>query len=112
MDRHGTLLGIHTSTQHRGRTEDNADIPTVHSIYHRFLCLLVFTFLNEAYLVGRDMIVFYQFSLDFRIDIEVSTGLVSTQVRENKMRSLLCIVLSVIVIEHLDTVTCLVVDMI
>lgn len=44
------LLNIH-STQHRGRTEDNADIPTVHSIYHRLLCLLL-TLLNKAYLIG------------------------------------------------------------
>ena len=71
MDRHGTLLGIHTSTQHRGRTEDNANVTTVHGIYHRFLCLLVLALLNEAYLVGRDMIVLYQLALDFRIDIEV-----------------------------------------
>ena len=60
MDRNGTLLSIHTSTQHRGRTEDNADIPTVHSIYHRLLCLLVLALLNEAYFIGWDMIVLYQ----------------------------------------------------
>ena len=78
MDRHGTLLGIHTSTQHRGRTKDNANVTTVYGIYHRFLCLLVLALLNEAYLIGRDMIVFYQLTLDFRIDIEVSTGLIST----------------------------------
>ena len=77
MDRNGTLLGIYTSTQHRGRTEDNANVTTVHSIYHRFLGLLVLAFLNKAYLVGRDMKVFYQFTLDFRIDIPFA-GLVST----------------------------------
>ena len=66
----------------------------------------------RIYLVCRDMVVLYQFSLDFRIDIEVSTGLVSTQVRENELRPFLCIILLVIVIEHLGTVTCLVVDMV
>ena len=78
MDRNGTLLGIYTSTQHRGRTEDNADIPTVHRIYHRLLCLLILALLNKAYFVGRNMVVLHQFALDFRIDIKVSTGLIST----------------------------------
>ena len=112
MDSHSSLLGIDSSSQHRGRTEDNANVTTIHRIYHRFLCFLVLALLNKTYLVCRDMVVLYQFSLDFRINIEVSTGLVSTQVRENELRPFLCIILLVIVIEHLGTVTCLVVDMV
>ena len=80
MDRYCPLLGIHTCAQHGRRTEDNANITTVHRIYHCLLCFLVLALLNEAYLIRWNMIVFYQLSLDFRIDIEVSTRLVSTQV--------------------------------
>ena len=77
MNRYGTLLGIYTRTQHGSRTKDDADVSTVHGIDHRFLGFLVLTLLNEAYLVCRDMVVLHQLSLDFRLDIEVSTGLVS-----------------------------------
>ena len=58
------------------------------------------------------MVVLYQFSLDFRIDIEVSAGLVSPQIRENELRPFLCIVLLIIVIQEFRTMACLVVDMV
>ena len=59
MDGYGTLLCIHTCSQHRGRTEDNANVTTIHGIYHRLLGFLVLTLLNEAYLVGWYMVVLH-----------------------------------------------------
>ena len=112
MDRYCPLLCVHTCAQPGGRTEDNTNVTTVHRIHHCLLRLLIFTFLNEAYFIGWNMIILYQLSLDFRIDIEVSTGLISAQVRENELRTFLCVELSVIVIEHLGTMACLVVNMI
>ena len=112
MDRDCPLLCVHTCAQHGSRTEDDTDVASVHGIHHRFLGFLILAFLNEAYFIGWNMIILYQLSLDFRIDVEVSAGLVSTQVRENKLCTFLCIVLSIIVIEHLGTVACLVVYMV
>ena len=59
MDSHDTLLCVYTCSQHRSRAENNTDITTAHRIHHCFLCLLIFTFLNETFLVGRNMTVFY-----------------------------------------------------
>ena len=99
MHRHRTLLGVDTRSKHRSRTENDADVSTIHRFYHRFFGFLVLALLNKAYLVRRDMIIFYQFTLHLRIDIKVSAGLVSTQVREHKLRTLLCIILLIVVIK-------------
>ena len=69
MDSHSTLLGIDTRSQHRGRTEDDADVATVHGIHHCFFCLLVLAFLNEAYFMRWDVIVFYQLTFDFAVNV-------------------------------------------
>ena len=46
------------------------------------------------------------------MNITESIRLSFESLKSNKLRSFLCIVLLIIVIEHLGTVTCLVVDMI
>src|SRR3712207_9554232 len=89
MNCHGTLLGIDSCSQHRGRAEDDTDVPTVHGIHHRLLCLLVLALLNKAYLVGRDMVVLHQLTLYLRIHIPFSRS-EERRVGKYELRSFLC----------------------
>ena len=56
----------------------------------------------------RNTIILNQLALDFGIDIPLS-GLVCAEVTENELRAALCVILAVVVSNHLGTVACLVV---
>ena len=48
MNRYDALLGVHARAEHRRRAEDDTNVTTVHSFYHRLLGFLILAFLDEA----------------------------------------------------------------
>ena len=111
MYSHSSLLGIDTRAQHRCGAEDDTYIAPIHRFHYRFLRFLILALLNEAYLVRWDVILLYQLTLNLRINIPLAR-LVSTQVAEDKLCSLLFVILLIVVIEELGTVAGFVVYMV
>ena len=111
MHRHGTLLGVHTRAEHGGGAEEHAYPPVVHRIDDRFLAFLVLELLYKTYLMGRDAVVLHELALDFAVNAPLP-GLIGAQIRENELRSLLCIVSLVILGNHPGAVGRLVVGMV
>ena len=111
MHRHGTLLGVHTRTEHGRGTEEHAHPSVVHRLDDCFLALFILELLYKTYLMGRDAVVLHELALDFRINAPLS-GLIGAQVGENELRTLLCIVPLVIFGNHPGAVGCLVVGMV
>ena len=107
MDCHSTLLGIDTRTKGRGRAEEYADGTFVHLFDDLLALLLVLRLLNEANLLGRDVIVTNELILDLLEDIPL-TGLIGREVTEDELCSLLLVVFLVIVCHQTRTVTGLV----
>ena len=95
MDGNGTFLGVHARAEHTRRAEQYADCPIVHSRDERLSCPVGLNFLNEAYLLSGNAVVFHQFAFDFAVGIPF-TGLISAEVAEHKLRSFLLIELAVV----------------
>ena len=112
MDSHTPFLCVHTRSEHTCRAEQHTHRTFVHGGYHRFACLLVLAFLNEADFRSGYAVILRQLTLDFGIDIPSVTRLIGSQIREDELRSLLCIVLVVVFRYHLGTMACLVVGMV
>ena len=108
MDGHAPFLRIDTRAQHLGGTEQHADAPLVHRLNHRLALLLGLRFLNEAYLVFGDAVVFDQLALDFTVRVPL-VGLVSAQVAEHELCPLVFGIAVVILRNHVGAMGCLVV---
>ena len=107
MDCHGTLLGIDTRTKGRGGTEEHTDSAFVHGLDDLLALLLVLRLLNEANLLGWDVIVTNELILDLLEDIPL-TRLIGREVTEDELCSLLLVVFLVIVCHQTRTVAGLV----
>ncbi len=103
MDANRSLLGIYTCSEHTRRTEQDSYIAAIHSLNDCLSATLTLTLLNEAYLVSRNTIIFYQLALDFGIDIPLA-GLVCPEVTENKLCAFLCVIFTVVFGNHFGTV--------
>ena len=108
MDGHASFLRIDTRAQHFGGAEQHTDAPLVHRLNHRLALLLGLGFLNEAYLVFGDAVVFDQFALDFAVRVPL-VRLVRTQVAEHELRALMFGISVVILRNHVGAVGRLVV---
>ena len=111
MHRHGTLLGIHTRTEHGRGSEEHTHPPIIHRLDDCFLALFILELLYKTYLMGRDAVVLHELALDFAVNAPLP-GLIGAQIRENELRSLLCIVSLVILGNHPGAVGRLVVGMV
>ena len=98
MDGHGPFLGIYTRTKGRGGAEQDADGSLIHGFYELLALLLVLRLLNETDLFGRDAVVVDQLVLDLLEDVPLA-GLVGREVTEDKLRTLLVVIL-LIVLRH------------
>ena len=111
MHRHGTLLGVHPRTEHGGGAEEHAHPSVVHRLDDCFLALFVLELLYKTYLMGRDAVILHELALDFAVNAPLP-GLIGAQIRENELRSLLCIVSLVILGNHPGAVGRFVVGMV
>ena len=82
-----------------GQQGFQTDAPLVHRLNHRLALLLGLGFLNEAYLVFGDAVVFHQLALDFAVRIPL-VGLVRAQVAEHELRALVLGIAVVILRNH------------
>ena len=76
----------------------HADVPLVHRLNHR-LALLGLGFLNEAYLVFGDAVVFHQLALDFAVRVPL-VRLVRAEVAEHELRPFMFGIAVVILRNH------------
>ena len=111
MNRYRPLLGVHAHAEHRRRTKDDADVTAVHGLHHRLLGLLVLAFLDETDLRRRDAVVLHELALDLRVHVPFAR-LVCSEVREDELRTLLLVILSIVLAEQLGAMAGFVVDVI
>ena len=95
MNGYGTFLGVHTCAEHGGGTEQHAYCSLVHACNERLSCLVSLGFLNKAYLLSRNAVIFHQLSFDFAVGIPLAR-LVCAEIAEHKLRSFLLIELPVV----------------
>ena len=112
MDCHTPFLRIHARSEHTRRAEQHAHRPGVHGVYHRLACLVSLALLNEAHLACRYAVVLRQFPLYLAVHVPPVARLVCPQIRENELRSLVCVVFMVILRYHLGAVGSLVVGVV
>ena len=111
MDSHGTFLGVHARTEHRGGTEQYPNGSLVHARNERLSSLVALRLLYEAYLLSGYAVVLHQLPFDFAVRIPLS-GLVGSEVGEYELRTFLCVILPIILCNLGGTVGSLVVHMI
>ena len=79
MDGHGTFLRVDTRTQFLCGTEKETDAPGIHILEQFLACVVTVCFLNELYLLFRDIMVFHEFASYLTVDVPL-VGFIGTQV--------------------------------
>ena len=79
MDGHGAFLSGDTCSQLLCGAEKETVAPGVHILEQFLACVVAVRFLNEPYLLFRDIIVFHELAPYLAVDIPL-VGLISTKV--------------------------------
>ena len=79
MDGHGAFLSVDTCSQFLCGAEEETDAPGVHIAEQFLACVVAICFLNELYLLFRDIMVFHELAPYLAVDIPL-VGLISTKV--------------------------------
>jgi len=79
MDGHGTLLRIDSRSQFLCGAEKETDAPGVHILEQFLACVVTVCFLNELYLLFRNIMVFHEFTPYLTVDVPL-VGFIGTQV--------------------------------
>ena len=111
VDGNGTLLSIDTRTKGRGTTEENTDLTVVHILNHLLALLLILSLLDKANFRSRNTVVIDELILYFLEDIPLAR-LIGGKVAEDKLRTLLLVILLIIVGNHAGAMAGLIVGVI
>ena len=111
VDGNGTFLSIDTRTKSRGTAEENADLTVVHILNHLLTLLLILRLLDETDLCSRNTVVIDELILYFLEDIPLAK-LIGGKVAEDKLRTLLLVILLIIVGNHAGAMAGLIVGVI
>ena len=111
VDGNGTFLSINPRTKGGCAAEENTDLTVVHILNHLLTLLLILSLLDETDLCSRNAIVIDEFVLDLLEDIPLAR-LIGGKVAEDKLRTLLLVILLIIVGNHAGAMAGLIVGVI
>ena len=111
MYSNGFFLCIDPCAKHIGRAKEYPYLALVGVADELFAHFIVFSLLDKTDFVSRNAVVFYQFAFDFSVGIPF-VGLVSTQIRKDKLSTFLRFVLLIIFIDFHRTMRGFVIGMI